>query len=254
MRLSLILFLSPLFAQSPPAFDAASIKPTPAGQRGGGTSSGFNSITFQNTTLRYCIAFAYKVKDYQIIAPKWLEDEHFDINAKGPEGSTHAHLPEMLQTLLKDRFHLEFHRETKDLPGLELVMAKDGIKVPKSAPKPPGPGAHGMRTSFRFGIGGSMSGENVKMESLASSIAALLGRPVVNQTKLDGEYDISLDFSFDDTKFGEMVRTTGPPPPEMEQGESVFKSIQKLGLKLEAKKVPTAIIVVDRMDRTPTEN
>jgi uncharacterized protein (TIGR03435 family) len=92
------------------------------------------------------------------------------------------------------------------------------------------------------------------MDSLTANLSMMLGRPVIDRTALRGEYNISLSFSFEDTRGGSMISFTGAPPPQVEQSESVFQSIQKLGLRLESKKVPTEMIVVDRMERTPTEN
>jgi uncharacterized protein (TIGR03435 family) len=244
------------FAQTPPplAFEVASIKPAPAGQNRGGTRSTMDSIIFTNANLRYCITFAYHVHDYQITAPGWLQDARFDITAKGPSGTKPKQLPEMLQTLLAQRFQLQVHREIKELPGYELVVGKDGPRLTESEPKPAGPGMSGMHTSMKFPVGGTLAGENVRMDSLAANLSMMLGRPVIDRTALRGEYNISLAFSFEDTRGGSMISFTGAPPPQVEQSESVFQSIQKLGLRLESKKVPTEMIVVDRMERTPTEN
>src|SRR5947208_14535718 len=77
---------------------------------------------------------AYRIKPYQLSGPEWMRKQRFDIMAKTPEGASAERLPEMLQTLLADRFKLTIHRETKDLPVYALVVGKNGIKLEPSAP------------------------------------------------------------------------------------------------------------------------
>jgi uncharacterized protein (TIGR03435 family) len=254
-RVLAALLVCAALAQTPAplAFEAASIKPTPPDRKTGGTRSGVDSITFEGASLRYCIGFAYHVSDFQISAPAWLDEVRYDILAKGPEGAKHSELGERLQTLLAQRFKLEIHHETKEVPGFDLVVGKSGPRLTESEPKPPGPGA-GIYSSLRPGSGGTLEGKNISMTMLISNLSLLLGHPIIDRTGLTGEYDFSLGFSWLDTQSGRMIRVTGPPPPEKEPEESIFQSIQKLGLRLESKKVPIDVIVVDHIERTPTAN
>ena len=111
-----------------PSFDVASVKPaTPAPWRE--SKAGVDRIDFPNVTLRYCIAFGYRVKEYQISGPSWLGIQRYDILAKGPEGTHHDLLPDMMQHLLEDRFQLQIHREKKEFNVIALIAGKNGPKL-----------------------------------------------------------------------------------------------------------------------------
>src|SRR5580658_5202762 len=135
-----VLFLlqaARVFGQTaPPAFEAASIKPSKAEP---GSSSGIptrtGSISARNVTLKRCIRGAYDVQESQIVGgPKWVDEDRYDIDAKaaGPAGD--HDLMAMLQSLLAERFKLAFHRETRQLPGYALVVGKSGLKAKRSQP------------------------------------------------------------------------------------------------------------------------
>src|SRR6476620_8172887 len=108
-----------------PTFEVASIKPAPppGGNnmmvRMGGDPG---RIDYANVSLKDVIRLAYRVKNYQIAGPDWLESARFNIVAKLPEGSSREQIPEMLQALLAERFKLALHRETKELPVYGLVV------------------------------------------------------------------------------------------------------------------------------------
>jgi uncharacterized protein (TIGR03435 family) len=87
---------------------------------------------FNYLTLRDLIMVAYKVKTYQITGPDWLNNQHFDIVARMPEGSTRDDAPKMLQALLEDRFKVAVHRETQEHQVMALVVGKSGPKMKES--------------------------------------------------------------------------------------------------------------------------
>ena len=93
------------------------------------------------------------------------------------------------------------------------------------------------------------------MTALANTLARLLGRPVVDNTGLTGRYDFDLEYSRDDSN-GMMLAAPagGALPAAAEPGVSIFASIQQLGLKLDAQKLPMKTIVVDRAEKVPTGN
>ena len=137
------------FAQTKPAFEVATIKPSPsldpakiaaALQAGGKMPIGANvegsRADYLYLDLRSLMSLAYGVKPYQITGPDWMATEHFDIVAKMPEGSKKADAPKMLQTLLEDRFKLTTHRASAEHPVLALVVGKGGPKLKTSAEKP----------------------------------------------------------------------------------------------------------------------
>src|ERR1700733_8096956 len=108
-------------ATEKPEFEVASIRPAPnLGYPGPGISRGGpgtpdpGQLTFEHATLALLIRLAYGVEDFQVTGPSWIESERYDIAAKVPEGTTKAQSNVMLQNLLKERFKLGFHHETKE--------------------------------------------------------------------------------------------------------------------------------------------
>jgi uncharacterized protein (TIGR03435 family) len=253
MRTVLLLALATA-AAAQPAFDVASVKPaeppTPGVSRS--NTARASRVDYQYSTLRACIAYAYGVKDYQINAPAWLAEDRWQIQAKAPEGAADDQMPAMMQTLLAERFHLQVHREQKDFDGLAIVVGKDGPKL-KRADAPAN-----FRTSMRFGGGAKIETQGMTMPILATLLTQTLARPVADETHLEGPYAFTLEYAAYEARGGMQVRFNGPPPPnftaDADPGTSVFNSIQKLGLKLDARKVPLEVIVVDRADKTPVAN
>ena len=258
----LILFpvlLSSARAQPRPSFDLASVKAVATCCAPGQTrvdfpvpKAGEDRIDFRYVTLRYCIEFAFRVEDYQISGPPWLADAHFEIEAKGPDGTRHAQLPDMMQALLRERFGLKIHRETKDLSALVLVVTKGGPKL-QEAPnaKDDADATFGMSMSYE-GVG-KMEVKRATMATFAKTLSRFMHRPVVDLTGLNGRYDFDVNFSSEDSS-GLALITVNGERPESDSVVSIYTSIQKLGLKLEARKAPLDVIVVDEVYRTPTEN
>jgi uncharacterized protein (TIGR03435 family) len=125
-----------LNAQTPPPaslkFEVASVKPSRPGENIGGIrpAPGGERYRATNLTLKQFIAVAYRLKSDQIVTgAKWMETDHFDMNAKAERPSTLEELHIMLQDLLTERFKLQLHHETKELPIYALVVDKGGIKM-----------------------------------------------------------------------------------------------------------------------------
>jgi uncharacterized protein (TIGR03435 family) len=149
VTISLALAATAALAQTKPAFDVATIKPSPpmdqaklvaALQAGGKMPIGANidsqRAEFLYLNLRELMNYAYGVKPYQITGPDWMQTARFDIVAKMPEGSKKEDAPKMLQALLEERFKLTTHRGSAEHPVLALVVGKDGAKLKASAEKP----------------------------------------------------------------------------------------------------------------------
>jgi len=215
------------------SFEVASVKRVPA--QPGGYRSSMNldpgRLTCTNVSLRKMIVTGYNVKDYQLTGPEWLNSELYDITATLPAGASGDQVMPMIQTLLADRFHVELHRETKDLPVYALVVAKGGSKL-KAA---------------EFGRGGTnfdgrrLEASRTGMPKLADFLAQRLDRPVLDMTELKGVFDFNLEWSQD-----------AAPTDSMPDLMTALQ--QQLGLKLEARKAPVEILVVDRAEKIPTEN
>jgi uncharacterized protein (TIGR03435 family) len=229
-------------AQTPVDFEVATIKPAPP-QSEGHTSTRMSSDTdtgklnYANVNLKEVIGMAYKVQQYQITGPDWINTERFDIVAKFAPHSAADQLAVMLQTLLADRFKLTLHRETKELPMYTLVVAKNGPKF-KSIESESGISYNSSRTHWHVTA-------KVTMHRFAEFLSDEAGRPVVDETGLSGSYEMTLDWAPDDA----------PAPNDSAAGPSLFTALQEqLGLKLDPTKGPVETLVIDRAERTPTEN
>ena len=240
-----------------PSFEVASVKPAapccaPGQWR---ESKAFTDrIDFRYVTLRYCVAFAWRLKEYQVSGPPWTNEVRFDIVAKGPEGTRREQLPVMMQDLLATRFQLAAHQEKKEYNVYVLIAGKNGPKL-KEAPPTADP-----EIGAKFGIGmngavGRMEARNADMTSLANTLPRFVGRPVVDLTEIAGRYDFDLEFSPED------MHAIAPVPavdhvtiPSAQLGVSIFDSLQRVGLKLEPRKMALDTVVVDRAEKTPIEN
>lgn len=248
--------IAPSQAAGPLSFDVASVKPAaPCCAPGQWREPKVldDRIDFRYVTLRYCVAFAYRMKEYQVSGPTWIAETRYDIVAKGPEGARREQLPEMMRKLLADRFQLATHTEKKEFNVFALLVAKGGAKL-KAAPPAADPNAGGNFVIGMNGTVGQMQVKNADMTALANTLPRFVGKPVVNLTDLAGRFDFDVEFSPEDMK------GIAPPPPvdnaasNAQFGVSIFTSIQRLGLKLESQKLPLDAIVIDRAEKTPTDN
>jgi uncharacterized protein (TIGR03435 family) len=208
-----------------PAFEVASIKPTTAEPgSGSGISSDTGRIAGRNVTLRRCVRGAYGMPEAQIYGgPKWVDEERYDIDAKAAGRAGDHQLMAMLQQLLAERFKLVIHRETRPLSGYALLVGKKGITAKRSEPDT------GSRTNSSRR---SIDATGCSMGCLATKLAEVLHVPVADSTGLEGKFDFKLEWIPDD------LQTAVLPALE-----------EQLGLKLEGRKVPTEVIVIDRAEK-----
>ena len=206
--------------------------------------------------------------------PAWMHKDSFDIQAKMPEGSPDYSLMQfldgeapqlqlMVQALLADRFHLQFHRETKVLPVYTLTVAKRGAKLTPTAGElarlPDGTMVRNRSMLFtipRLPNGDLDSGNMLmvirdrSMQELANILSNVMDRPVLNQTGVEGEYDVTMKYERDI----DPDDTPGGPPRNGIGGPAFLKALEEqLGLKLESNKAPVEVLVVDRAEK-PSEN
>jgi uncharacterized protein (TIGR03435 family) len=263
---------------SGPAFDAASVKPAPPPDGRGGRRVGMGGgpgtdtpgrINFENIGLGAIIGKAYDVKYYQISGPAWFESERFNIVATVPPGSTPEQFRLMLQNLLADRFKLALHKESREMQIYSLGIAKNGPRLKKATPDPP-PDANDAADKEPMGGGAKLAPDGYPvprpgmtimstpagprarlsnkehMEWLAGMLSGQLGRPVIDATGLTGEYDISLYWV---PQRPDSIAADDPSGPDL-----IAALQQQLGLKLEPKKGPIEVLVVDRAEKIPTAN
>jgi len=237
-------------------FDVASVKsaaPCCAAGQWRESKAGPDRIDFRYVTLKYCLAFAYRMKEFQVSGPQWIGEMRFDIVAKGAEGTKPDQLPEMMQALLAERFKLALHHETKDFSVFILSVDKGGAKLKEAGPEYAN--ADGAAVGMSMGPNGvgKMEVKHGNMTSLVNTLSRLLARPTLDRTGLTARYDFDIDYGREDV--GGLVPP--PPPGAPAAGEpvaSVFTSVKRLGLKLESQKVPMDTVVVDKGEKSFTEN
>jgi uncharacterized protein (TIGR03435 family) len=223
-----------------PAFEVAAIKPSAPGQRGSGTHTSKGEVLMNNVSLKQCVEMAYDVRDFSFSGPDWLDTVHFDITAKPPAvWSYKDQFGPMLQNLLAERFRLVVHRESKVMPAYALVQAKGGIKL-KPVQNPDGGSSSNSNN-------GKYTATLVSMQRFADFLARQLNSPVVDKTDVPGSFSFTLEFSRDE------VQPSNDRPPD-NAAPSIYTALSGLGLRLVPQKLPVEVVVVDHMERVPTEN
>ncbi len=239
-----VCLTSAVLLAQPPAerrtFEAASIKPNTSGSSNSSSNGTQGQTVMVNVPLKRLIERAFDVPPIQIDGPEWLESVRFDVALKHPPDMKREDRGPMLQTLLAERFKLEVHRETRDFPGLVLVAAKGGFKL-----KPAEPGSMESNTNSNGSIT-TLSMKRAPLSAIADTVGRALGQPVVDKTGLEGVFDFEIRFTRDDR---EPNGTDADTVPNLS-----FAIQETLGLRLQSQKVPLTVIVVDRVERTPTEN
>ena len=223
--------------QAEPQFDVASIKPNNSGS--GRSSSSMPPAGIYravNLSLQQILIDAFEVRAFQIAgAPDW--SDRFDIQAKPPDNAAANQLPAMLRALLRERFGLVFHRESREQPVLLLMAARDDRR-PAVTPSTCEGNACGMNSNINNGTG-TMKCTGCTMPELATWLSNMVDRIVLDRTAMPGKYDCELRFSRD-------VPGVTPPP----DSPSIVTAVrEQLGLRLESGRGPVEFIVIDRVTR-----
>jgi uncharacterized protein (TIGR03435 family) len=272
-----------------PKFEVASVKPAapqPAGYGtlmrvdGGPGTADPGQLQWTNVTLAFVLKRAYGRKDYEIVAPKWLDSARYDLVAKVPQGATKKDLMPMLQNLLVERFQLAIHHEQKELPVFALVVSKNGPKMREAASDPDSSRTSGVShasptpqfppdgfpklpagmTEGSAALGtaeGSlrMTYKGQTTTDLVENLLNFVPRPVMDGTGLKAKYDFTLEFTPETMRRAGALGPTTVDAPDTQNGLTIFEAVEsQLGLKLEPSKAPVDILVVDHVERTPTEN
>jgi uncharacterized protein (TIGR03435 family) len=261
----------------PPSFEVASIKPNHSGAQQIMIMFRPGTFTTKGTTVKLLITIAYGVKEFQVSGgPGWINTDRFDVDGKMsdteveylnklPPDQQSTRMGLMVQGLLADRFQLKVSHATKDLPVYALVVAKNGPKLHEAKPGDTYPnGIKGLDGVAHPGImrmgPGQINGQALQMRQLATMLSQILGRDILDQTGLKGQYDINLQWTPDvgeGMMFGEHAGPKPPgdnPAPPESTGPSIYTALQEqLGLKLDSTKGPVEIIVVDHVEQ-PSEN
>ncbi len=267
-----------MHAAEEPSFEAASVKPAatkpvPANQimarfpirgqmNGGPGTDDPQRISYKGVALIFLIKTAFGLPLIRIVSPPWLDQETYDIEATLPPATSQEQFQLMLQRLLRERFGLAVHRETRVFPAYEVGLAKGGAKVKPSPELGPAlwkqtRDPEGVVASFRnytmvdFAkwLEGRLANQTPKIGYATYEAAS-----VVDKTGLDGRYDFRIEY---DGAPGPGGAAPGPPSPAplATGGITIFAAAEKqLGLKIEQTKLAVEILVVDHVDKMPTAN
>lgn len=238
LRVGVVLFSISLTgavtdASAQTAFEAATVRIAAPQSGGGRRSISGDRIALSNTTLLNALAQAYGlISRDQVDGPIWVFTERYDIVAKAPDNTPRDQMLVMLQNLLIGRFKLVLHHETREIPGYALVLGKSRLKV-EEAKDPP------VKNDWDVN-GDRREARGMTMSALAGFVTPMLQQPVLDQTGLAGFYNFAFDPTREETLRGEFA--------------SVFTEIEELGLRLDARKLPLDVIVVESGSRVPTDN
>jgi uncharacterized protein (TIGR03435 family) len=266
---SIAIMMLSAVAQTP-EFEVASIKPSPAssgpirvGSRGGPGTNDPGLFICENCGAAMLLRRAFDLQDYQLSDQVWMQSTRFNVAARIPEGATREQFLLMLRNLLTERLKLKFHYEKKETQAYELVVMKNGPKmkessaVPDREDTPARPPTEFKRDADGFPIlplgrelalvttadgRAAMSESETTMEQLARILTAQVNQPVTDATGLHGKYDFTLHW-------------VGEGAALVDAGPNIFRALQEqLGLKLESKKGMVDVLIVDHLEKTPTEN
>jgi uncharacterized protein (TIGR03435 family) len=234
-----------VWAADGPVFEAASIHIADPGEAGPGDiprnmDSSPGHFIMRNVPLRYCLEWAWDLKDYEISGPDWIKSENrYDIVANAPGPTSENEMRLMLRNLLTERFQMKIHREKRDLDVYVLGRGKGEPKVKEAAAdEQTSLGAVEPRGSEKF--------TKQPISRFTFMLTRRLDKPTLDETGLKGMYDFTIDLSG--------LGYNGNPPQDT-SAPSVFTTVQQnLGLRLEAAKRPVDILVIDHAEKVPTAN
>jgi uncharacterized protein (TIGR03435 family) len=244
---TLLLISSSAFgqkAETAPVFDVASVKVSPP------TADGMRvrpnvitptpgGVTMLNISLKAMVQWAYHVQAIQVVGPGWLDSDRYDIVARTSGPASPEQLRRMMQTLLTERFKLVFHRETKEMQAYVVTIAKGGHKMKQSE-------GEGEMEFKPTGKGLMVLLAHVTLAQLSEMAASPLQGVVVDRTGLEGAWDFTLDAS----------SFVGQAPADREEaiGMIIQALSEQLGIKIDQKKVPAEVMIVEHAEKIPVEN
>ncbi len=238
-------------ADAPLAFEVATIKPSNPDTPGKLFTLRGREVLTINTTLADLITMSHEVHLRQVVGgPAWMESDKFDITgrpqAEGTPSSTQ--LRGMIRSILESSFKLTTHREKREMPAYALTVGGGTPKLARNETNPNGPPA------LLFKGLGVLPAVNATMSEFAGVLQlAVLDRPVIDRTGLQGRFDFTLSWTPDESQFRSMGVQV-PPPAADAKLPGLFTAIQEqLGLRLERVNAPVEVIVIDRVER-PSEN
>jgi uncharacterized protein (TIGR03435 family) len=280
-----LMLSSVTYGQGAPAFEVASVRPASeeVNQVRAGLRITGSQVRIVNMSIKDYIGSAYGVKPQQIDGPDWIGQLRFDVSATIPEGVPPTRVPEMLRALLADRFQMKTHRDKREFPVYALGVARSGLKIKEAAPnpdaatqnQPPGvanvaASGTGQGIAVDLGGGSSFSFGNNRLEArrmtmadFAEMLTRFVDRPVINATNVTGIFDVTLDIAPDDympllirsaINAGVSLPSQALRLLDNASSDPLSAPLANVGLTLDSRKAFLDVIVVDAMQKTPTEN
>lgn len=240
---------------APAAFEVASVKINPSYRQDDPSTwrpvitLNSGNLTIRNATLRVIAAFAYDIQRPMVTGPAWLDTERYDIAAKAAGPATPPEVQAMLRGLLAERFKMESHRETRQVEALAMLLPKSGVH--KLTPSTNTGEIRNHADPVR-----GMVIEGATLSAFAMEMSREFTVPVVDMTGLEGRFD----FAFNPQKYVQELRTSMMASRErIEEAEARVILMQNLltgdlGLRLESRKAPVEMLVIDKAERSPVEN
>jgi uncharacterized protein (TIGR03435 family) len=214
-----------LIAARAQSFEAATIRvaaPAAGYERGyERATAGGARLNYGNMTLFSALVRCLGLVPQQLVGPSWVSSNRYDIAAKAPDGTPDDRLPLMLQHLLIERFNLVLHHVGKGRLKLEEV------------------GDPAVKDNWGMNGNGPIA-KSVSMAALAKRLGPMLQAPVLDRTGLNGYYSFPFGWTVEDTR--------------QDSSPSVFTVVDELGLRLESRKTPFDIVVIDSGNQVPTED
>jgi uncharacterized protein (TIGR03435 family) len=233
---------------APPSFDVAIVKVNKSGEPFAERSIlPTGQVSLENNTMKNLVMEAWGLRSDQVLGgPAWLDADRFDVTSRTAPGTPEASIHAMLQSLLKERFNLAAHDEQRVLPVYALVIGKGKPQLTPTVGSP---------RTFCNGLPGAPGQmhrlcKNMTMAALANTWFYKMASfdfdlPILDFTGLAGAYDFKLDWT---------PSRPGIMPVLDPNGPTIFDAVRELGLNLERRKLPSRVIVVDHVDRTPAAN
>jgi len=256
--LRLFLAIAPLLSMSfsamafdePPNFEVAAIyhhNPIQGSQPIQIDDSQFRAV---GSSLQTLIIYAFGVRVSQVSAPEWVRMERYDIWAKLPPGSTKKDIPGMVRTLLAARFRMKAHWTSTEGPVYALLLRGHETKFKRSTEDEP--------KTITFSSAGYISARAITMLEFCDTIAARVGRPVIDRTGLEGRFNINMELANLDLKppvqAVSSAANDNPGQQPFSDGSSIFTVLTELGLRLQGTTATTKRLIIDSVDKGFTTN
>ncbi len=240
-----VAFVACIVSRGQPSlqFEAASVRRVDQdAARLTGGRYGPEGVLIKGATVRALILDAYGVKAFQVVGPHEIDKDLFALTAKVPVGSSSFQVNVMLQNLLRERFSLTLHHESREYAVYHLQLADGGSKIHKyvSARRGAGEIALNLRDGVVY-----FQVRSATMEGLAQTLGKQIVLPVMDKTGLTESYSFAIEFA---NERGVTVANDVPAP-------SIFTVLrEQLGLSLVKTKDVIDTLVVDSVAKTPTAN